>query len=211
MKYLYKKKVYIALFSIVDLIGNIVFFPVRSLRRDMPRNFKKILVIRLDHIGDIVASTAVIAPLRKAFPDAIIDFLVPKGSIDIVTGDPMLNNVIGFDAPWFSREEMGLISNIKGLFKLISIIKREGYDLAFDLRGDFRHIFALFAARIPERVSYGVTGGDFLLTRKVSYIKELHEKDKNLLLLRKSGIETHDSDINLTVADIDKIAAFQKL
>lgn len=189
-KYVYRKKCFVALFTVLDFIGNVVFLLAR--RRSPLRNENwcgKILLIRVDHIGDVISAMVVIDSLRKTFPRAVIDFLVPSGCADMLSGNKQLNNVLRFDPPWFDRKPFDLMRHIGGWKELKNIIKDGGYDTVIDLRGDFRHILAMFAAGVESRISYGITGGGFLLTREVSHDGVMHETDRNMELLRPLGVK----------------------
>jgi ADP-heptose:LPS heptosyltransferase len=196
MRYAYKKKAYILLFSIIDLIGKAVFYPFRKSDK-RPAEFKRILVIREDHIGDVITATAVLSPLRKRFPEARIDFMVPRWALDLVKSNSFVDNLIAFDPPWFDRSDKRPFKQLRGLGAMAGVIKEGGYDIGIDLRGDARHITAMFLAGLKERVSYGITGMGFLLTREVPYEGKMHETDRNIALLRPFGIKARAEEIRL--------------
>ena len=58
---------------------------------------KNILVFSFSFIGDTTLSTAVIAPLRRHFPDTRISFLVGTRSFYLLAGDPGIDRVLVFD------------------------------------------------------------------------------------------------------------------
>ena len=58
---------------------------------------KRILISRIDKIGDVVLSTPVIENVRKAYPDAYIAFMCRPITKDIVNGNPYLDEVIVYD------------------------------------------------------------------------------------------------------------------
>lgn len=82
---------------------------------------KKILIIKLRGIGDVVLSTIVIDNLRKDFPDAQIDYLVEKPSQPGLLGLQEINNVLVFERDDFSKK-----------LSLISRIRKIRYDLVLD-------------------------------------------------------------------------------
>ena len=61
------------------------------------RRQKKILIVRLDRLGDVVLSTPVIKNLRGAYPDSYIAFMVRPYTSQVVEGNPYLNEVIVYD------------------------------------------------------------------------------------------------------------------
>ncbi|MCK5451714.1 MAG: glycosyltransferase family 9 protein, partial [Candidatus Omnitrophica bacterium] len=202
--YVYKKKIYRLVFYMIDMVGTILFFPVKAFASKRKLKINKILVIRVDHIGDVITATSVIEPLRKKYPKAILDFMVPSNVNDILKNDPYLDNVLIFDPPWFNRKKNGVMSWLRGIKKMVSVIKKGRYDAVIDLRGDFRHIAAMTVAGVKDRISYGITGGGFLLSRRVSYKKEGHEIDKNIELLRPLGIECPFPKVKLVFSAQDK-------
>ena len=203
MRYIYVKRRYRILFSLMDAIGAIVFFPLKLFRSKLPRHPPKILLIRTDHIGDVLSATAVFEPLRNKFPDASIEVMVASWAADLLEHHPHINAQIRFDAPWFDRRNSRFFYSITQFFKMIGLIKNGRYDVAIDLRGDVRHISALFLARVAHRISYGIFGGGFLLTCKVPYEGILHETKRNMALLVPLGIDEPPADIKIYFSEKD--------
>ncbi len=187
--YIYKKRSLIILFTILDAIGGVVSWPFRvfgSVR--IPENPERIAVLRLDHIGDIIMATVVLKPLRKRLPASTIDMIVPSWGFDLVKTSTEATNVVIFDTAWFDRRcSAGTAAQAKGVFSLARLLRKGKYDVVVDLRGDFRHILAMWLAGIRGRISYGVTGGGFLLTHEVPYRRNRHETERNIDLVRVLG------------------------
>ncbi len=211
MRYVFKKKIYIVLFSILDTVGSIIFFPIRLFSSKKDIDPKRILLIRADHIGDVINATVALRPLKDKFPNSRLDLLVPSWAVDLVKGDPSIDNVMDFDAPWFDRKKRGILDTIKGFCDMVKIIRRGNYDIAIDLRGDARHIAAMFLAGVKNRIGYGITGGGFLLTDQVRYKGKMHEAERNIALLESLGIKafTHDVKLHLS-ADEENISFLKK-
>ena len=205
--YVYKKKLYVLLFSLIDAAGNAIFGARKLFRRKIPLEFNRILLIRVDHIGDVINAAVVLDPLRRSFPNAAIDLLAPSLACDIVRDNKANVNVISFDPPWFDRGSSGFFKHLKGLREMVKIIRNGQYDVCMDLRGDFRHIMAMFLAGVRCRVGYGITGGGFLLTHNVPYKGVMHETDRNMELLRAIGIKEKTPGIKLYFSDEDKNTA----
>jgi ADP-heptose:LPS heptosyltransferase len=203
MKYVYRKKTYKIIFSVLDVLGGILFFPGKIFRRRPPENVGKILVIRCDHIGDVLAATIIPGLLRKAYPPAQIDFMVPSWAKDILKNNPDINNIIEFDAPWFDRSYVNLLARIKGLKNMTRTIGNGKYDIAIDLRGDVRHITAMFLAGVKCRLGYGITGGGFMLTHTVPYEGVMHETERNVFLLKPLEINVSAPGIKLYLSEED--------
>ncbi len=167
-----------------------------------PASIKKILAMRLDHLGDVIMVRPALKALRDHFPKAQIDFLV-SSDVGPILGKELRLNIIPVSRHWFSRD-FSLSSCVQELFQLIPILRHERYDLGIDFRGDFRNIILMASAGIPERLSYPVTGGGFLLTRQTSYDRKLHQVLLNLKLLEPLGIAAKPESHPIPCTDLQK-------
>ncbi|MFA4983755.1 MAG: lipopolysaccharide heptosyltransferase II [Candidatus Omnitrophota bacterium] len=159
-----------------------------ALRPNAPgKDFKRILVVRTDRIGDVVLSTPVIRALRDSYPHAYIAMMVSAYAKDVVEGNPCLDEVIIYDK---EAEHKGWL----GSFKFARNLKKKRFELALILHPANRAHLVTFIAGIPMRVGYDRKLG-FLLSDKVKHLKHLgqkHELEYNLDLLRYLGIEADD-------------------
>lgn len=159
-----------------------------SYKKQETRNkYGKILMVRLDKIGDVLLSTPAIKAVRDAYPDSHIAFMVQPYAKDIVEGNPYLNEVICYN------KKEGLFGNLGFIMKL----RRKSFDLAIILHPTVRtHIVTLLAG-IALRVGYDKKMG-FLLTNKIPHSKELgekHEIDYTLDILKNIGIAPKDRSL----------------
>ena len=58
---------------------------------------QSVLIIQTAFIGDVILATVLIESLHQKFPEANIDFVVRKGNESLLTGHPILREVIVFD------------------------------------------------------------------------------------------------------------------
>src|SRR5204863_7547573 len=70
---------------------------------------RRILVIRLDLIGDLVLSLTLVRALRRSYPEAEIDLLALPSSATIASADPDLATIIPYD-PNVWRRPKALVS-----------------------------------------------------------------------------------------------------
>ena len=165
--------------------------------------YKKILIVRLDRIGDVLLSTPVIKNLRDAYPDSYIAFMVRPYAREIVEGNPYLNDVIIYDK---AGPEKGMIGNLK----FISYLRKKKFDLAVILHPTTRTHIITFLAGIRERVGYDKKWG-FLLTKRIPHTKQFglkHELDYTLDILRYIGIEPSDRTLYMPVDRVcEQVAA----
>ena len=60
----------------------------------LPRLPRRILLVRLRQIGDVVFTTPAVHALRRRFPDAHLTYIVEPAAAPVVVGNPHLNDVI---------------------------------------------------------------------------------------------------------------------
>ena len=178
--YIFKKKKKIYLTKIFDLIGGAIFFSFSLKRLKLPENVRKILIIRLDGIGDVILSTPVYEALKKKYPSAKLTVLVGSHTKGVVEMNPYVDNVFVLRNTWFTT-----IRNIKfsEILSMLRKIRKENLDIGIDLRGDMRNILLMFFGKVRYRIGYGITGGGFLLNKMPHYEQKTHEVDKNLKLI----------------------------
>jgi ADP-heptose:LPS heptosyltransferase len=88
-----------------------------------PKAYKKILVIRLSSIGDIVLTTPILRSLRQGQPGAEIHFLTKKAFASLLLHNPNVDKVIPFEGD---------------LRATLAVLKAEGYDFILDLHNNLR-------------------------------------------------------------------------
>lgn len=167
------------------------------------KHFKKILLIEEEPIGDVVMATAIFPALRKRNPKAYIAIMVGSWAKDVFLNNPYIDEIIVQDCPWAFSDliigKKGFINHLKYLVrypKLLKEIKNRNFDISIDLRGDFRNIlFFMVIPGIKYRLSFGRSGGEYLLTKTAEFKSFEHEIDKNFTILKYLGIEAQERNM----------------
>lgn len=155
-------------------------------------SYKRILIIRLDRIGDVMLSTPVIRAVREAYPASHISFMVRPYSRDIIAGNPFLDEVIEYD------KNMGML----GTVKFIGFLRRKRFDLALILHPTSRTHLLTYLARIPKRIGFDKKMA-FMLTRRIPHTKQFglkHEIDYTLDLVRHIGVESYSRTLHMPIS-----------
>ena len=107
---------------------------------------KRILLIRVDLIGDLVMSLTAVRVLRRTYPDAEIDLLAVPSSAKVVANDSDLSEVIAYD-PNIWRRPKALITwrNWRELFALRQRLHARHYDLAINLFGQWASLLTVLS------------------------------------------------------------------
>lgn len=128
-------------------------------------NYKKILIIRLSSIGDIILASPLIRLLKKKFNQAKIDMVVCTEFEELICANPNINQVI-----LFNRK-----TGLGGLLKLCKKIREEEYDLIIDIHKKLRSFFICLTSGAKQKTSYNKHSFlRFLLVKfKVNCYKEI--------------------------------------
>lgn len=168
---------------------------------DPPR---AILVVRLDHLGDVLMTTPAIAALREAFPRARLDVLAAPWGRAALEGNPHVDAVHLAEAPWYEPRLGRRLPALRGLRRLASELRARGYDWAFDMRGDPRVVLFYMLRAAPRRFGFSHLGLEGLLTDRVPYDRGRSFLDLALDLARAAGAEPRRRRPVFVVRDEDR-------
>jgi len=207
MTYLIKNPLKRKIVAFLDHIGEL-FFDKRGEGRS--EVIKSILLIRLDHLGDVLLTTPAVRSIRQRFPHARVTMVVKGWSVEAIKNNPHIDKIIIFNPFWTVSNQEGMkTEGVAGIYQLIRQLQRERFDLAIDFKGDFRNILIAYLSGAKRRISYAIRGGGFLLTDSVPYEQEIHQIDINLNLLAPLGNYSEDIHMELYFADEDMARAEQ--
>jgi ADP-heptose:LPS heptosyltransferase/GT2 family glycosyltransferase len=127
--------------------------PVRVICASHPlmslETVRKVLVVKLDHIGDCVTALPAVRRLHQLFPRSHISILTNRATRSLWEGEPSIDNVLEFD--FFNpRSALGKARlKANALLELRDRLAGFGFDLAVDLRKsiDTRHVLKYCGAR----------------------------------------------------------------
>jgi len=105
-----------------------------------PINFK-ILIIKLDAVGDVLRTTSILKPLKKKYPDCFIEWCTRYNSLELFKNNSIVDEVITVEDDALSR------------------IKAEEYDIVINL--DTSKISSAIAANVSAKEKFG-----FVLNKK---------------------------------------------
>ncbi|MFH1724137.1 MAG: glycosyltransferase family 9 protein [Elusimicrobiota bacterium] len=131
-----------------------------------PDSPKKILVIVLDNLGDVVMGSSLFGPLRTAFPRAAIGIWVKKYAAGVFDLQGSSIRVHAADLFWDKSPGRGK-GGWRPFLRTLGEIRAEGYDLAFVLNAEWRRSLACRWAGIRNRVGHGKRKAGIFLSRAV--------------------------------------------
>ena len=157
-------------------------------RKSLPKDFtpKRILVVKLDHLGDVLLATPVFSNLRKAYPNTELQVLTGAWSRVILENHPDVDKVLEYNSPAFCRS--GQPTSFKNALQLFRHLRAEKYDLLVELRGDWRIVLFALLRVAPRRLNRP----SLQIANKLGFsqFSGTHETTRNLDVLARSGIPT---------------------
>ncbi len=133
----------------------------------------RILVIRLDRMGDLMLSLPAIDALRRRFPGASISVMTQYATRELFEGHPSIDEVIVYDYSKKGRQAFPI-----GYFRFIEEIMKRRFDAAVVLHPGIRSYLLPFLAAIPFRIGFQNRNA-WLLTRALRDERHLGQKHES--------------------------------
>ncbi len=158
---------------------------------DMPdlRDARRLLIIRLSSIGDVVHALPVSAALGEAYPRLEITWLVEEMSADIVNGNSYLTDVIVIPRSRWKRGRWNSPRVWKEYATFLADLRRRNFDVTLDLQGYAKSAIMAFATGAPRRYGWWrLRDGANLVSRALPHSPDsLHRVDWYLDVARSLG------------------------
>ncbi len=159
-------------------------------QRLLPR---RVLCLKLKHIGDVLLMTAATRAMKRAWPNASIAAMVPRGTEGVLDGNPDLDQVIVFDRR----------AGTRGALASIRAARQFAPDLVLAMGDGDREATVAWLSGAAHRVGYlprhSGTWRRHLLTHAIASDGSRHTVLRNLDLVRGIGVSVDDAAPVLTV------------
>ncbi|MDR5762545.1 lipopolysaccharide heptosyltransferase I [Caballeronia sp. LZ035] len=113
---------------------------------------KRILIVKVTSLGDIVETLPVVSDLRRAFPSARVDWSADAAFADIIRWNPGVDRVLS--APLRKFKKARNWNDLKEIGASISELRAEKYDAIVDIHGVYKSAIIAFIARGKRRFGY---------------------------------------------------------
>lgn len=147
---------------------------------------KKILVIQLQQIGDVLISTAICSHIKKTMPGVIVHYLVASFTAGVVEGHKDIDQVISY------QKNKGLLYQVQ-FFKFI---RKQKYDIVIDILCKPRTGLISLLSGARQRISFDRKGRSWfynILVPKPTDRKEYVVHNRSALL-KPIGIEKKNEE-----------------
>ena len=170
------------------------------------KDVKKILVIKLRHIGDVLLTVPVFRSLKENFPNSHISALVNSGTEEVLRGNPLIDEIIVFDR---SIEKMIPIQKYIEEIAFLRSIRQKNFDMAVGLTNGDRTAIISFLSGARYRLAHDTNKGLAFKRHLYNHIAQyplwgIHMVQHNLDILEQNGLSCQDTSISLDISDHDR-------
>ena len=184
--YLLSNPAALLVLQIVDALGALA--SAFKKMKTPPRNPDKILIAKIDHLGDVLMCLRVLPSIKNRFPQSKIHMVCASWSKAIVENHPLVDKVLTFDDFRLNRKgRIGarIARTAKDSLALIRAMRREKYAAALDFRAYYPNLLPVLALGGPGFLSgYGTGGFGFLTDASPEWREGIHETEHFFDLLQ---------------------------
>ena len=151
------------------------------------RRVRRVLVVRMRSIGDTVLTTPSLIALRRFLPEAQIDILLEDWVAPVLEGFREVDNVLTVKT-----------GDLKSRFQTVLQLRRNKYDIVFNLHGGTTSTFFARASGAKYRVGFQHYQYSFLYniiapsSFEFLQTQEIHSAELQLALLDFTGVPVSD-------------------
>lgn len=161
------------------ILAGIARFPVSAARAGGER----LLVVRPDHLGDVLLSMPALQALKRSHPDLSIHVLCGEWAADVLASADEIDRVLTLPFPGFQRASTSALSPWRLAIQTARRLRKVGYASAIVMRPDhWWGALVTHLAGIPQRIGYDFENVTPFLTEVVDY-KPGHAVEQNLRLV----------------------------
>ncbi|MCG3664069.1 lipopolysaccharide heptosyltransferase I [Aliarcobacter butzleri] len=147
---------------------------------------KRIAIIKLSAMGDIIHAMVALQYIKKQYPNLQIDWFVESAFAPILENNPDINEIIKLDLKSIKKDKKEIINQIK----LIKKYKKNSYDLVIDAQGLIKSaIVSFFLGKSRVGFSKNSTReklASFFYTKKVDIAYDKNAIERNVKVLSQA-------------------------
>jgi len=168
---------------------------------------KRIIVVDLLYLGDLLFAHPFFEGLRRLFPEARIDLVANSNFAEIMRVNPNLDHVYSYNKNWTTARS----------YKFAKKLKMNNYQLGINIHGNWRTALLLKLISTDKSIGYGGQGRGLFLDEEVEkdisshmiefYLKFLNQLQQSQLLeeyFKDKNIEVKDNQAAYPVLRVDQ-------
>lgn len=163
--------------------------------------FKRILVIKLRNIGDVLLTTPIFRIIKNNFPSCYLAVLINKETEGVLERNPFIDKIITFER---KIKNLSFLQRYLNELTFIRDIKRKYFDTTIDLTGGDRASIISYLSGAKLRIgikSKGFLGKSFLYSKLFEVDKNKHTVLQNLEVIEKIGLVIERPRVEIFVSE----------
>jgi ADP-heptose:LPS heptosyltransferase len=163
---------------------------------------RRVLLVALDNLGDLVFASALTPPIHAAFPGAVIDVWAKDYTADVARLIPHVRSVHAAN-PFWAASKAHARPRIRQFIRSIVSVRNSRYDVAILSEAPWRTAAAVAATRTPVRIGLVRHRNSAFLTHVLAP-EDVHKSvlREQARLLSVLDIESRDPKYRLEVAPL---------
>ncbi|MCX5906622.1 MAG: lipopolysaccharide heptosyltransferase I [Deltaproteobacteria bacterium] len=171
---------------------------------------RRILIVKLSAIGDVIQTLPMVEALKEHFPDARIDWVVEEEASDLITGHPALERVIVSRRKSWQKQFLGKgiwRVTLREMRKFFRDLRSCEYDWIIDNHGILKSGLLVFLSRGKRKIGFQASPGiadegNYLFTneRYPAPDIERHALDRYLNLVAQLGVPVNQRTLAFPVS-----------
>jgi predicted lipopolysaccharide heptosyltransferase III len=170
---------------------------------DLIKDIRSILLIQLGDIGDVVWATPTFRAVKEAYPHANVSVLLRESFGSLLEADPHIHKI--FEV---KRYNGNFLKKAGKQLSFIRELRKEHFDLVFDLRSDDRGAYMAFLSGAPVRASivyHYIPWRNTLFTHLAGPLPVdktvCSAAEQSLRVVREFGVDSQDDVTKLWVSE----------
>lgn len=174
-----------------------------------PSHVRKILIIRLSAVGDVINTLPALTAVREAFPRAFVGYVIDEKAKELIVGHPCVDEVHLFRQKRWSRGILNPLTAGRTFLEVVDYAQRiraHRYDVAIDLKANFKGGVHAVLSGVPWRIGFA-PGHCNELNHLFSNIhvypawERINRVEKFLSLLQPLGVRVRQARFILPVSE----------
>ncbi|HZO90774.1 MAG TPA: glycosyltransferase family 9 protein [Chthonomonadaceae bacterium] len=176
-------------------------------------NVRRLLIIRLSSIGDVVHALPLSAALAEAYPHLELSWVVEEMSAEVVTGNPYLKEVIVVPRGRWRQGRLRSPHVWSEYLAFLAGLRQRRFEVTLDLQGYGKSALMALAAGAPYRLGWWrLRDGAGLVSRALPRRPEsAHRVDWFLDVARALGVEPKTVRFPLSIPDVARAQVAARL
>ncbi|MBP7792326.1 MAG: glycosyltransferase family 9 protein [Candidatus Goldbacteria bacterium] len=154
-------------------------------------NVKKVLIIKLCCLGDVIQVTPALKNLKNSGCE--IHYLCAGFVKPLLELVPFIDKIFTIN-----------FKNVFDVFKTLSALNRENYDLVINFHRDLKSFIFAFFVRSKTKAGFEWGKSRFFLSKSFKFDPKIHESERYLSVIRGLGFDVTDKFTHINVPDKPK-------